>query len=205
MCETDPPNDPSTTRWAGPGGGLGSAPIIVRSGVTVPRARGIELARKAILASPASLSLRSGAVSMLYNGPPAFGAELLPTSCGTGRFTVASRAHRPDIPTVAHTTLLDEIASGAVLDGAYQWLCRQRTHYPHNADVWDLHFHWATLKRELIGQLRSGYYRFWSPAAHHPCRRRADPTVNGRRRPGAHTPGRGVSPPGPRSSDSRHA
>ena len=47
-----------------------------------------------------------------------------------------------------------------MLDGAYQWFWRQRTHYPHNADVWDLRFHWGTLKRELIEQLRSGCYRF---------------------------------------------
>ena len=47
-----------------------------------------------------------------------------------------------------------------MLDGAYQWLCRQRTHYPHNVDVWDLRLLWGTLTRELIGQLRSGRYRF---------------------------------------------
>lgn len=45
-------------------------------------------------------------------------------------------------------------------DTEFRWLCRQRAHYPPNADVWHLRFHWSVEQRQLAQQLRSQRYRF---------------------------------------------
>lgn len=45
------------------------------------------------------------------------------------------------------------------LDLAYRWLCQQRQHYPANADVWDLRFHWNVERPILIRELRTGHFQ----------------------------------------------
>jgi hypothetical protein len=40
-------------------------------------------------------------------------------------------------------TILAEITSDAVLDAAYEWLCRRRRDYSANADVWAFRRDWA--------------------------------------------------------------
>jgi SAM-dependent methyltransferase len=39
--------------------------------------------------------------------------------------------------------ILAEITSGAVLDAAYEWLCRRRRDYSANADVWGFRRDWV--------------------------------------------------------------
>jgi hypothetical protein len=56
--------------------------------------------------------------------------------------------------------LLREISAEPILDTAYRWLCQQRQHYPADADIWDLRWHWAVEKPQLIRALRSNEYRF---------------------------------------------
>ncbi|AFP30857.1 reverse transcriptase/maturase family protein [Marinobacter sp. BSs20148] len=46
------------------------------------------------------------------------------------------------------------------VDTAYRWLCQQRKHFPANSDVWDLRFHWAQIRPDLIAQLRGNRYLF---------------------------------------------
>jgi len=53
-----------------------------------------------------------------------------------------------------------KLASDAVIDAAFQWLCRQRRHWGNNADVWDLRCRWHTEKRNIQQALRRGDYRF---------------------------------------------
>ena len=48
----------------------------------------------------------------------------------------------------------------AALDSAYAWLCKQRLHYPADADIWQLRFHWHASKAPLLQRLRSGRYTF---------------------------------------------
>lgn len=45
------------------------------------------------------------------------------------------------------------------LDLAYRWLCQQRQHYPANADVWDLRFHWNAERPKLVSELRTGHFQ----------------------------------------------
>ena len=45
------------------------------------------------------------------------------------------------------------------LDTAYQWLCQQRRHYPDNADIWHLRFHWQAERERILGELRQRRYR----------------------------------------------
>lgn len=54
---------------------------------------------------------------------------------------------------------MEEIASDAVLDQAYAWLCERRKDYSANNDVWDVRWRWATLKPQLQAELRAGTYR----------------------------------------------
>lgn len=56
--------------------------------------------------------------------------------------------------------LLDQIASDAVLEDAYAWLCHRRRDYPANADVWSLRRDWPIEKRRLQVELRGGTFRF---------------------------------------------
>jgi RNA-directed DNA polymerase len=46
------------------------------------------------------------------------------------------------------------------LDEAYAWLCHRRRHFPANADVWHLRFHWAREKIHLLKLLQNGRYQF---------------------------------------------
>jgi hypothetical protein len=59
-----------------------------------------------------------------------------------------------------HLSLIDRIASDAVLESAFQWLCEHRAHYHFNADVWQVRRWWHERKPLLQDQLRSGCYRF---------------------------------------------
>ena len=56
--------------------------------------------------------------------------------------------------------MLSELASDTVIDVAYEWLCHQRRHWPADTDVWDLRFHWPTVKHDIQRSLRRGNYRF---------------------------------------------
>ena len=46
-------------------------------------------------------------------------------------------------------TLIDEIASAAVLEAAFDWLCHSRRHAPDNHPVWHLRLHWTQIKARL--------------------------------------------------------
>src|ERR1035441_1556388 len=53
-----------------------------------------------------------------------------------------------------------DVASGAVLDAAFNWLCKRRVDYADNADVWNVRFRWAEIKLQLQQDLLEGQYRF---------------------------------------------
>jgi RNA-directed DNA polymerase len=55
---------------------------------------------------------------------------------------------------------LTTLFNPATLQAAYQWVCRRRSHYPPNADIWDLRFHCEAIKHPLLAQLCQGRYRF---------------------------------------------
>jgi RNA-directed DNA polymerase len=57
-------------------------------------------------------------------------------------------------------SIIDQIASDAVIDEAYKWLCQRRKDYHYNDDVWHLRYHWDTFRPLIQVQLRSGRYRF---------------------------------------------
>ncbi len=54
---------------------------------------------------------------------------------------------------------VEEIASDAVIDEAYAWLCERRKDYAPDADVWRLRWQWAEVKPHIQAQLRAGAYR----------------------------------------------
>ena len=56
--------------------------------------------------------------------------------------------------------MLAALAADTVLDTAYAWLCKQRNHWPADADVWSLRFHWSCEKPRVQAELREGRYRF---------------------------------------------
>ncbi len=53
-----------------------------------------------------------------------------------------------------------QLASDAVLDEAYRWLCRQRLHHPPDADVWTFRWWWAREKKGIRRALSTGRYWF---------------------------------------------
>jgi RNA-directed DNA polymerase len=56
--------------------------------------------------------------------------------------------------------MLNELVNPALIDTAFTWLSKQRKHFPPNSDIWDLCFHWKTLKPQLIGDLTSNRFTF---------------------------------------------
>jgi hypothetical protein len=57
-------------------------------------------------------------------------------------------------------TLLGRLASDAVLDAAYAWLCHRRRDYPADADVWSFRRHRPGDKRLIQADLIAGEFRF---------------------------------------------
>jgi RNA-directed DNA polymerase len=51
------------------------------------------------------------------------------------------------------------VFSEALIDAAYHWLCQRRAHFPANADIWHLRFHWGKMRAELLRQLADESYR----------------------------------------------
>lgn len=56
--------------------------------------------------------------------------------------------------------LIEQIASDAILDEAYAWLCHRRRDYPANADIWSFRRNWTDEKRRVRQDLLAGLYRF---------------------------------------------
>ena len=56
---------------------------------------------------------------------------------------------------------------------AYRWLCKQRLHFPANADIWSFRFNWHIIKPKLMQQVSSGHYVF-SPLA---CIKKANGSI----------------------------
>ncbi len=56
--------------------------------------------------------------------------------------------------------VMAQMISDAVLDAAYDWLCKRRRVYPDHADVWDFRRHWPAEKASLQSDLSAGDFRF---------------------------------------------
>ena len=57
-------------------------------------------------------------------------------------------------------TTLARLASDAILDTAYAWLCKRRRDYPANADIWSFRWRWPEEKDRIQAELSSGHFRF---------------------------------------------
>jgi hypothetical protein len=55
---------------------------------------------------------------------------------------------------------MEEIASGEVLQIAFQWLCKRRKDYPVSDEVWWRRWRWPQLKGVLRAVLLAGQFRF---------------------------------------------
>ncbi len=58
--------------------------------------------------------------------------------------------------------LIQKVASDAVIDTAYEWLCRRRKDYSHSDEVWDIRFRWSEFKPYLQKALLRGEYTIGS-------------------------------------------
>ncbi len=57
-----------------------------------------------------------------------------------------------------HAMPRTRLASDAILDAAYGWLCKRRRDYPVDSDVWSLRWHWQTEKERIQTDLLAGRY-----------------------------------------------
>jgi hypothetical protein len=62
---------------------------------------------------------------------------------------------------------MSEVASDAVLEIAFEWLCKRRVDYADSADVWNVRRRWPEIKPQLQRGLLDGQYRF-QPLHPHP-------------------------------------
>ncbi|MCP4111818.1 MAG: hypothetical protein GY749_40880 [Desulfobacteraceae bacterium] len=53
---------------------------------------------------------------------------------------------------------MENIASDAVIDQAYEWLCRHRAEYSDCNDVWNLRFDWDRIRPQIQADLLAGTY-----------------------------------------------
>ena len=60
---------------------------------------------------------------------------------------------------LATHSVLPILSAEAAWLHAWHWLCQRRRHYPANADIWHLRFHWPRLGPLLWQQLQAGDYR----------------------------------------------
>ena len=67
---------------------------------------------------------------------------------------------RPGICPTAAGELTGALASDAVLEEAFAWICRQRRDWSANADIWWLRRDWPAVKRRLQHALLSGRFTF---------------------------------------------
>ncbi len=73
------------------------------------------------------------------------------------RIVIFSRVRR----TIPRAPLsLSALASDALLEQAFAWLCQRRKRYPPHADVWNLRRSWPTEKARIQHELRTGIYQF---------------------------------------------
>lgn len=56
--------------------------------------------------------------------------------------------------------MMEQIASEAIMDEAYAWLCHRRLDYPANADIWSFRRNWRDEKQRIRSDLLRGLYRF---------------------------------------------
>ncbi len=59
------------------------------------------------------------------------------------------------LPTAEHLQI-----TTSQLEQAFAWLCKQRSHYPDNADIWWFRAHLDEQKAALLATLNSGDYVF---------------------------------------------
>lgn len=57
-------------------------------------------------------------------------------------------------------SMLNELTAEALIDASFRWLCQQRKHFPANSDIWDLRFHWETLKPKLMEDIVANRFTF---------------------------------------------
>lgn len=70
-----------------------------------------------------------------------------------------SKAHlTPVLP--SSPMLITPLASDAIIDQAWHWLCKARAGYHYNEDIWHLRLHWARFKPVLQARLLAGQFRF---------------------------------------------
>jgi hypothetical protein len=70
------------------------------------------------------------------------------------------RLYKPSSMAEGHFILIAQLTSDAVLDAAYDWLCRRRREYPDHADIWVVRRDWGQEKPRLRVELGSGCFRF---------------------------------------------
>ncbi len=110
------------------------------------------------MTAPVASGWSDGRVGLAPTGkaPPYHGAHPQETFLGSEITAV----YRPF--SVAHgwVMLLGCLASDAVLDVAYWWLCHRRRDYSADADVWSFRRQWPREKRRIQADLLAGDFRF---------------------------------------------
>ena len=54
----------------------------------------------------------------------------------------------------------DALSHPETIMSAFFWCCNQRLQWHHNADIWHLRFHWASIQPKLLLALHTGSYQF---------------------------------------------
>ena len=52
------------------------------------------------------------------------------------------------------------VLSDVNVEQAYRWLCQQRKHFPANADIWHIRFHWEQEKEALLQAIKCDRFYF---------------------------------------------
>ncbi|MGQ8704361.1 reverse transcriptase domain-containing protein, partial [Serratia marcescens] len=74
---------------------------------------------------------------------------------------ITPSATRKYKPTQTHTNKRNENPFTLKhMECAYQWLIKARKHFPDNADIWHLRFHWQRERDAILSAINRGQYHF---------------------------------------------
>ena len=61
---------------------------------------------------------------------------------------------------IKNNKLINDLINNALIDTSFNWLCKQRKHFPVSSDIWHCRYHWHIIKPQILTDLVSNKFNF---------------------------------------------